>query len=611
MISDVYPEEYKENLYRLDVCSLGKDYALRQGDYRDGYVLMVYSDIRDGYGLDVTGTYCLFPLLAPERRIYGKTAPGDVRYSLGPDGTLFEIFENTGVMYRKKPYAGGMSEAWEYGSEAVVLGTTSDGKAWVHTPDGYIRGYAFGTDRTMDESFRIGTEPYVLNDLVYEKGNYLWFKIQTKGGEMSLYSVNRANGRVTTEGGLLHLGNLNDGCIEYDSEKQFQVSKLNETNRIRTFKKQYADEFVSLCAEDRILSRYFEIKGNDQYEDHFRVLSLENGGETGRLDTSIFRSDYSMFDTIGFGKEGYLLIAAYRDDFSSEIFLLDAGGEPAKADASYQIYTPKEKYPRAAETAGRIEANYPGVHVYYEQFALDHCRMYSYEMKASENETMICDFLDLLEQYMGAYPSGFFTDLAGQTKGGLDIYLCDSFRAVSKDVISVPAGLTNTSDKTIEIAFSVKYASALEQNFAHELMHAMEVRIGEYEEQNGVDFARYWREELNSPQYPFADSYLDGKGEMISDYSGTTLYDVTDAWFIDAYAKSNVLEDRARTFEYMYIASPYHFQGAHLRAKAQFLCAVIREVFPSVKASGETMRWESLFGIVPVDGYLTSCKAEH
>ncbi|MBO4324006.1 MAG: hypothetical protein J5845_01230 [Lachnospiraceae bacterium] len=607
-IADIYPEEYKENLYRIRQVALGPEYAIRYSDYRDEYVLLVYMTVdNSGFGSNETGEYCVFPLRAPEHRVYGATSSGDPRYELGPDGYLFEISDTEIV--RKNPFDR-TEETWRIHESDVYLGSTDDGKAWIHTADGYVIGYAFGTDRTRDERFLAGTSAEVSDRLLGEENFTLYLRLGYRCGEQALYAINRANGRVTVDTGITLGGELYDWVVDYETDSEFRYSKLSETDRVCSFKKEKKEEFLSLCAGNRILSRYYEERSNGTYEEHFRVLSALNGGEAGRLDTSIFRSDYQMFDTIGFDRDGRLLIAAYREDFSTEIFLLDTADETPKAAASYQEIVLGEKYPLAEEIAKRVEETYPGVHVYYEQAELDTCRMNSYTMRETGDEAALCEFMELLEEYMAKYPEGFFTELCGEKKIGLNIYLCGSFKAVLSTAVALPAGVTNTSDVMLEIAFDIDYPSVLEQNFAHELMHTMESRIGEYEEKNGVDFRRYWLEELNTPEYPIVDSYFDKNGKMLSDYSGTALYDSEDAWFIDAYAKSTALEDRARTFEYMYLQSEYHFKGEHLRNKAEFLCAVIREVFPSVAACENPLPWEYLFGIISAEEYLTACKAD-
>lgn len=605
-ISEIYPEEYKENLYRIEACSLGPDCSIRFTAFSDNYVCLFYTDESAGYGKGATGKYCIFHLRAPEHRVYGELMLAD-EYSFGKGGMLYGIFEEDGIVIRKNPWTG-ESTQWEFEDGSVFLGETKDGKVWVHTPDGLLRGHSFEPGG-KDEMIRTEVPCEYHDVLVGEEGDILYVGMYAKGGEQSLYLADRKSKSVLEEGGLVHHGHLNRGVIDYYNAGNFQLSRYNETEKVRIFPKQNEDEFMSLCEGNIILARWFESKGGDRYEDHFRLLDLQNGGELGRLDTSIFGSDYSMFDTVGFSRDGYLLVIAYRENFSSEVFLLDASSEQVTPDNAYQVVYPGQKYPRVAEIVKRIEAKFPGVNVYYDRFCLGTRRFTEYDMTEVPSEDMLITCLERIENIMtDNYPEGFFEDLYGETKNGLDLYFCAAFENPSEGMISMPAGITNTGDATIELALCAGYATTLEQNFAHELLHAMESRVREYEIIYGVDFSRYWREALNSPKYPFADSYLDGNGNMISDYSGTTLYDVKNAWFIDAYAKSNEMEDRARTFEYLYLGSSYYFQGAHLREKAKFLCAVIREVFPSVKACGDPQIWEELIGIVPIGEYLTACK---
>lgn len=604
-IADIYPEEYKENLYRMEACSIGADTTVIRTAFKDGYVFLLYSDKSAGYVPGASGTYCIFHLRAPERRVYAETTIAD-EYCLGKGGMIYEIYEEDGIIIRKNPWTG-ESMQWEFEDDSVFLGETQDGKVWVHTKGGLLRGHSF--EAGGKEELISTNMPADYHDLfVGEEGDILFLGMDVKG-EQSLFLIDRKSKGIMEEGGLVRHGLINYGAISYPDSAQFRLSRVNETEKVRVFPKQHEDEYLSLCDGNLILSRWFESKGNDRYEEHFRILDIQNGGELGRLDSSIFGSDYTEFDTVGFSREGYLIVLAYRPDFSAEAFLLDVSGQKATPDNAYQVIYPGQKYPRAAEIIKRIEDKFPGVHVYYDLFSLSTRRFTAYGMTEMPSEDMLLTCLERMERIMTEnYPEGFFEDLYGESRCGLDLYLCAAFTDPTEGMISLPAGVTNTGSATLEVALCAGYATTLEQNFAHELFHASECRIREYEVANGVDFERYWKEVLNSPKYPHADSYLDGRGNMISDYSGTTVYDVNNAWYIDAYAKSNELEDRARTFEYMYLNMPYYFQSPHLLEKARFLCVVLREVFPSIAKCEEPLVWEKLSGIVPADEYLAACR---
>ena len=76
-------------------------------------------------------------------------------------------------------------------------------------------------------------------------------------------------------------------------------------------------------------------------------------------------------------------------------------------------------------------------------------------------------------------------------------------------------------------------------------------------------------------------------------------------WFVDAYAKANPKEDRARIMEYLFDSKdelPAAFGSVHLMEKAQYLCAIIRECFPSTRAV-ETLPWERLIEAVPYSNF--------
>ena len=144
------------------------------------------------------------------------------------------------------------------------------------------------------------------------------------------------------------------------------------------------------------------------------------------------------------------------------------------------------------------------------------------------------------------------------------------------------------------MAYGSKYMNQFPETFVHETMHMMEIRIRKYCTDNHLDFETYWTEELNSSKYGYHDAYTDDSGKDLNDNGGTYAKDPKNAWFIDAYSRTTVREDRARVLENLYLGNNYYFKKSeHLRLKAQHLCAIIRAAFPSVGSSESAMRWES------------------
>ena len=174
------------------------------------------------------------------------------------------------------------------------------------------------------------------------------------------------------------------------------------------------------------------------------------------------------------------------------------------------------------------------------------------------------------------------------------------------------AALTGSDGDVRYIVCNLNNLGEMARNLGHEFMHVMEDRIEAVCAGTGSKMLDYWMRYVpnvsNGPGYYFA--YLDEDGNELSDtaYTGDDplAADMPDTvWFVDAYAKANPKEDRARIMEYLFDSEdelPAAFGSVHLMEKSQYLCAIIRECFLSAR-DADTLPWERLIETVPYSNF--------
>ncbi|MFR8874314.1 MAG: hypothetical protein ACLVHV_13245 [Oscillospiraceae bacterium] len=264
---------------------------------------------------------------------------------------------------------------------------------------------------------------------------------------------------------------------------------------------------------------------------------------------------------------------------------------------------------------------------------------------AEENPMQIHTALDAVNRFVNACPEGFFQELPTESVPQLRLYLCGPVMASMPDVPLEAGGFTTTvpnvaaevlqefSEQPLEtelpswqiIVLNIDYLNTVtdlqfEQILAHEFMHVMENRIAVCEEERNMPYLDYWYTFVPGLD-AYYECYLDENGENIQDVTYTmagcnSRSDRDDVWFTDSYARTFPTEDRARIMEVAYSngSTEYAtvFQFPHLMEKAQYLCAVIRECFPSC-AQAEELPWEQLIETVPFESYrqaVQDCRLE-
>ena len=211
------------------------------------------------------------------------------------------------------------------------------------------------------------------------------------------------------------------------------------------------------------------------------------------------------------------------------------------------------------------------------------------------------------------FPDGFFNDLLSDEVRGIDIYLCGAFTPINPqwgiDTASAFAVVYNSRQI---IAMNLDYIYSFEQTLAHEFMHTIERRIQQMVWDNQIESGVILWDAVLPEGYYYANSYRAPDGTEYDSsnrpeytpYDADSYNDISNVYFVDGYSTTFASEDMARIFENLFAQSelPYFFESPHLMVKAEYLCAVIRECLPSVKAAKEVI-WEKSVQIKPTSWF--------
>lgn len=224
-----------------------------------------------------------------------------------------------------------------------------------------------------------------------------------------------------------------------------------------------------------------------------------------------------------------------------------------------------------------------------------------------DHELVLAYALDQVDRFFSSLPVGMVRELLVPPYRRLALYLSGPIRPKTNSGISSAAGLCSDHGTERYIALDTQDVGLL-TNFAHEFMHLLEDRLWLLEEGNTPGILSAW-DHLTTGSLPdrgYFYAYHDEQGREWADMQYTADDhapgdDPHQVWFIDAYARTFPMEDRARVFEQLYAGSPYAkslFTLPNLRRKAQALNAAIRQAFPSVNRA-QSAPWEKLVSPLP------------
>lgn len=199
----------------------------------------------------------------------------------------------------------------------------------------------------------------------------------------------------------------------------------------------------------------------------------------------------------------------------------------------------------------------------------------SYDIDIVNNNYTITTALDYLGDYFKVFNKEFFNRFYENNMNGLNIYLAThidngSNYGENTDIV----GLFFKQDNKYIIVIDVTSNESLAKIAYHETMHAIE----EYLRLNNVYF-RDW-DSLNPYGFNYSGSYSTG---TYNDVLGNNT-NHNNIYFLDNYARSSAVEDRARMFEFVCLGNDFS-RFPRLYEKANYLKKIIFKYFPELSYS--------------------------
>ena len=307
------------------------------------------------------------------------------------------------------------------------------------------------------------------------------------------------------------------------------------------------------------------------------------------------------------------LVAYQEIETPGRVFLWNPPPSSAEQDA-VQIWTPGQLTAEAERMAEAVTVR-SGMSVFWGEAGTDYNHGFgtSYVSEAVTDPLTVYLGLEQLMLLVEEYPEGIFQEMCTEAFQPIEVYLCGPIRG--NQYGTDPVGFTSFTGKAqiVVLDLGATYdPDALRSTMAHEFMHVMENRIDQLGWEKGIDYLTYWMSFIPDPALYFYNhfDYMDYQRNP-SDYTAGSSRPVEEVLFLDAYSRTNPMEDRARILEFLYSGekSSYasNLQAGVLSEKAQYLCAVIRACFPSCQIEGK-LPWETLVEVIPFSEYEESVR---
>lgn len=586
-LSEAYPEKLRDDIYSVILPAVSSDYAIEEGELRDGYVLLHLRNIYESEHK----TLVLFPLYQPGLAKTFEISENYSIYKLSEAGKIIEALPEKGIL---NIYSDSFELADSVNTDIRSLtDCDSAGRIWYLNASGFICYY----DTLTKETKAFDSCSYkICSSILHEEADSLWFLVRGNAPFEFPVQISLSSDEITEASFYQLTPEIYGPVASYNSQSSWYFAYVNDLSKLYSFRKENLNENLCRSNEKTAISALCQstLEGDIiYYSDEYRAFRLENGGTVSTLTTSLFDNRTSI-RLLTLSSNDMVLFTASKDDKQS-LFIWDFSETSAEKKPSFHTIDANDFNREIASKAASLEEKY-GVEIYYDDESLLNVTCY-YDMFASTDSIALLNSLEELERCMAEYPENFFRETLGTTRSALEIYLSDGFRPLYMDQVQHPTSFVTVRENSLVLCIDLNHAqSGYSSTFAHELMHIMEYRINEYATNSKKDILTYWNLSLNSPDYDYFFQTVDAEGHELTDPTATAKGGDPDAWFIDTYGRSDPLEDRARIIEYMYLQKAELFESENLKAKGRFLISVIREVFPSIGSCTEPVLWEKLLG---------------
>ncbi|MDD4079942.1 MAG: hypothetical protein PHP02_00835 [Eubacteriales bacterium] len=340
-----------------------------------------------------------------------------------------------------------------------------------------------------------------------------------------------------------------------------------------------------------------------------RLIDLEKGNVVAQLEAP--QGDTPItFDRVALSDQGYAVLSDNQYELNRfGLYLWDYRQSPHSAPAGMAQTTISGLREENDALASLIEEY--GIRVNIRQAGARFVNDTYYGQVLDEEPALAVSLMSIKEQ-LDRLPPGMLQETLTPGYDHLAVYLSGPIGTRGVDGLIAPGGFASMHGNERYIALGGA------RSLAHELMHLFEDRLAMPAETVGRDLLSDWIFLCppGAENSGFYYDYHDEDGLELSDTRYTfddpeAWENPEDAWFIDAYSRTFPLEDRARIFESLFLAGdelPEAFNSPHIMRKAQYLCAILRERYESLK-DAPPLYWERHITPVPYEDFLDEFEA--
>lgn len=310
-----------------------------------------------------------------------------------------------------------------------------------------------------------------------------------------------------------------------------------------------------------LLTSNFTIGANDYYlyvlnDNVINVYNLYNSENFTNIDISKVSNDVNKLTVIN----NYLYI--FTDDTLYIYDIREIEFDDASSNYESELITSKINYYK-----NEYNVN---INIYDDPSNLSS----NYSITKTTNYNDIIDALEDLERYFLVFNEEFFANFTGYGMSGLEIYLADDIKATSTSEITNASvvGLFVKKNSKYNIVLKVNAEENINTIAFHETFHAIEDYLASF----NITFANW--DNLNPDGFTYSNIYY--TNQTFTDTLGFNKY-ANSIYFVDNYARSNVMEDRARMFEYICQGEDFS-EYPHLNAKVNYIKRILLANFLSL-----------------------------
>lgn len=402
----------------------------------------------------------------------------------------------------------------------------------------YINGYY---ERTKN-SFVSLDSPFVLE--AYCTDNCLLIRYNDLNEVTSLYKDNEL-----LETNILGYQSYSNGIYTYDD------NTIKIYNALLDSYNKYTSPI------DNLLSNIFTLGTNNEYlyvlnREVIDVYDLFSGDIVTRIDAQKIADNVTKLQVIN----NYLYVYGDYNLYIYNISDIEHTNETSSSDISDKIDFYQEYY---------------GVTINLEDNPNNLSN--DYQIVKATNNNDITEALDELEYYFLVFNQEFFSRFSTHGMDGLNIYFASSISSgnhgssESAEIV----GLYLNKDNKYNIVICINSNEDILNIIFHETFHAIEAYLRAF----NVTFSRW--NSLNPSGFTYTNVYYTNM--IFSDVYGYN-NNANEIYFVDNYARSSEMEDRARTFEQVGLGTNLT-NYPHLNAKVNYLKQVLLTNFPELKNS--------------------------